>query len=278
METMTIKERINARYHELSPVCKKVARFVTDNYQQSMLLSSSELAEVSNTSHTAVIRFAKALGFSGFIEYKNELRKEYIATQKVYYSLESMKPDSSGSFLNDYFSVVKNELEAFISEFDTSVLDDFCEALLNADTVYIMGIGSDEIVTDFLSNYLNVVGIKTIPVYHEGLSLRERLFLISEKDVLFLSSFPTTVQDEYWAASYARKQGAKVLVLTDSEITARNLGADCYALVQEHSQTFFNSYILPMLFCNTLLLHLYESEREKIKTSVKSYSEMLNAE
>ena len=278
METKSIKQLIKDNYNQLSPVCQKVACFVIDNYQQTMLLGSAELAEAANVSHTAVIRFAKSLGFSGFLEYRNELKKEYITTQKVYVSLENMHPDSEGRYLNEYFSTVRRDLDAFVSSFNKNVLDYFCHALLDADTVYIMGVGSDEIVTDFLTNYLNVMGIKTIPVYQEGLALRERLFLITEKDVLFLTAFPTTMADEYWATGYAHERGAKVLILTDSEITARNLHADSYALVREHSDIFFNSYVLPMLFCNTLILHLYELEQERTSESMKAYHEMLSEE
>ena len=99
MESKSIKQQIKDCYQQLSPVCQKVARFVIDNYQQTMLLGSVELAEAANVSHTAVIRFAKALGFSGFLEYKNQLKKEYITTQKVYTSLKSMQMGSKGGYV-----------------------------------------------------------------------------------------------------------------------------------------------------------------------------------
>lgn len=276
MKTKNVKQLIEDNYSQLSPVCQKVARFVIDNYPQTMLLCSTELAEAANVSHTAVVRFTKALGFSGFIEYRKELKKEYITTQKVYSSLETMHPDSDGGYLNQYFSSIRQELDAFISNFDKNILDDFCRSILKADTVYIMGIGSDETITNFLTNYLNVMGIKTIPVYQEGLTLRERLFLITEKDVLFLSAFPTTMPDEHWAARYAHERGARILILTDSEITARTLHADCSAVVREHSDIFFNSYVLPMLFCNTLILRLYELEQQRTSEFMKAYQKMLS--
>ena len=66
MEHETMKQRIKENYDTLSSQEKKVAKFIIDNYQQSILLSSSELAQQSGVSNTAVIRFAKALGFHGF--------------------------------------------------------------------------------------------------------------------------------------------------------------------------------------------------------------------
>lgn len=58
MEHETMKQRIKENYDTLSSQEKKVAKFIIDNYQQSILLSSSELAQQSGVSNTAVIRFA----------------------------------------------------------------------------------------------------------------------------------------------------------------------------------------------------------------------------
>ena len=65
---------------------KKVAKYIIDNYQQSILLSSAELAQQSGVSNTAVIRFAKALGFHGFLEYRREIRKEYWSLLSWYHA------------------------------------------------------------------------------------------------------------------------------------------------------------------------------------------------
>ena len=68
MEYKTMKQCIKEKYDTLSMQEKKVAKYIIDNYQQSILLSSAELAQQSGVSNTAVIRFAKALGFHGFLE------------------------------------------------------------------------------------------------------------------------------------------------------------------------------------------------------------------
>ena len=53
MEHETMKQRIKENYDTLSSQEKKVAKFIIDNYQQSILLSSSELAQQSGVSNTA---------------------------------------------------------------------------------------------------------------------------------------------------------------------------------------------------------------------------------
>ncbi len=276
MKTKNIKQLIKDHYDELSATGQKLAKFVIDNYQQSIPLDSTELAKAAGVSNTAVIRFAKSLGFSGFLEYKNALKLEYTSTQKVYSYLSMMEPAGERGYISDYFSAALKDLKNFANSFDLKTLNNFCKEIINAENVYIMGIGSDEAVVTFLQNYLNVMGIKCIPVCQEGLTLRERLFLVNEKDVVILSAFPTLMEDEKWAAKYIKKQGAKLLVITDSEITANTLQADYHVCLVESSDVFFNSYIMPMAFCNALLLRLYELEPDKTTKAMKSYQDMLN--
>lgn len=275
MNSKNIKQRIKEEYEGLSPACQKVAKFVIDNYQQSMLLSSSELAEAAKVSHTAVIRYTKALGFSGFLEYRNSLKTEYTSTQKVYSYLNMMQPDDQGGYIGEYLNALRGDFDTFTKNLNQASLDAFCSTILKAETVYIMGIGSDSVIIDFLKNYLNVMGIKVVPVYEEGLTLREKLFLLSSKDVLLLAAYPTLMEDERWASDYALSKGADLLVLTDSEITAKTLRATQYINVLESSDTFFNSYVLPMTFCNLLLLRLYELAPEKTAKAMKEYQDML---
>lgn len=271
MQEKTIKERINELYNSLSPACRKVAKYVNDNYQDCLLLSSSELAKAAKVSHTAVIRYTRALGFSGFLEYKKALKDEYIPKQKVYSYLNKMQAGDDGGYISSYFHTMRADMEKFLSALNTDILDRFCSHITAADTVYIMGIGSDTVIVDFLRNYLVLMGIRVIPVYEEGLALREKLFHINEHDALFMIAYPSMMDDERWASDFARKKKADLLVITDSELTAKTLHADTFACMAESSDTFFNSYILPLAFCNALLLRLYEKNQEDVRKSVEDY-------
>lgn len=276
MKNKNIKQLIKEHFDDLSETGQKLAKFVIDNYRQSMLLSSVELARAAGVSNTAVIRFAKTLGFSGFIEYKNVLKSEYTSTQKVYSYLSLMEPAGEQGYISGYFSKVIASLEHFTKYFDRNILDRFCKEIIAAETIYIMGIGSDEVIVSFLQNYLNVMGFKCIPVYQEGLTLRERLFLVGEKDVMIMSAFPTLTKDERWAAKYVKKQGAALLAITDSESTASLLRPDCHACLAEPDDIFFNSYILPLAFCDALLLRLYELDSDKTSSAMEKYQNMLD--
>lgn len=275
MTETTMKQIIKDKYDQLSNKEKIVAKYIIDNYQQSMLLSSTELAKIAGVSDTAVVRFAKSLGFNGFFEYKNCIKKEYISTQKVYSSLSLLDKDSEGKILNGYFKSLMSDMNNFINKIDDEILTKISKIIMNSKKLYIIGFGSDEVVVAYLKNYLNLMGVDCIPVSEEGLALKEKLFQLSKEDVILMSAYPTLMDSEKWVAEYAKSKEAKIVLITDSEITAKLLDVSEYVAFYETADNFFNSYVLQMTYCNALLLRIYELYPEETTKSMKNYHDML---
>lgn len=265
----TMKQRIKEKYEDLSVQEKKVAKYIIDNYQQSILLSSSELAQQAGVSNTAVIRFAKDLGFHGFLEYRKEIRKEYTPNQRVYASIPLM--DRESDYLHTYFRSLDSDLQHFFSHLPLEPLSEMANKIINCSRLYIVGCGSDEVVVHFLKNYLNVMGISCVAVTEEGLALREKMFQLSADDCVLIISFPTITESELWVSRYAARQKAALLAITDSELTAKQLGTEVFAVLNEHADNFFNSYVLAMAFCNGLLLRVFELDQQRATQSMQDY-------
>ena len=68
------------------------------------------------------------------------------------------------------------------------------------------------------------------------------MFLLSPDDCVFVVAFPTMTESERWVSRYAHRKQAALLTLTDSEITAKQLGADLFAVINERADTF----LIPM--------------------------------
>src|SRR5687767_11878282 len=54
---------------------RALARYVLKNYESVAFATVSDLAEQSSVSEATVVRFAKALGFSGYPEFQKEVRR-----------------------------------------------------------------------------------------------------------------------------------------------------------------------------------------------------------
>ena len=277
MSEKTIRNRIKENYETFSAKELRVAEYVMKNYQQSMLLSSTELANAAGVSDTTVVRFAKSLGFSGFLQYRNQIKKEYVPTQKVYASLSSLADEQKNeeALIPWYFHGLLKNCNDFFNQIPESEIEKMVRLMKEAETVYLFGIGSDVVIAHFLENYLRLMGIRCITITEEGLAMKEKFFAMKEHDCLFMSAYPTLEQSDYWVCDYVKRKNAKLLLLTDSELTAHKLNADVSINVKETLDTFFNSYVLSMGVCNAILLKMYELYPTDVSESMKSYQNMM---
>ena len=91
-----------------------------------------------------------------------------------------------------------------------------------------------------------------------------------------MCSYPKMFHDEREMARLAKASGATLITITDSESSALVLESDYNISIRQKDTTFFNSYVIPMAFCNLLLLKIYEFAPQKVDASLKRYTDVIN--
>ena len=270
-----IENLIKEHYLSLSKGCKRVASYILDHYSHAALLSSTELAEAAGVSDTTVVRFSKALGFNGYAEFKRCLRSNMYETS-LYDDLQRMNVDRSDQFSANYMRSIAEDLQEFTNSIDYGLINTIVRRLLDSQQIYIGGLGSDAVVAKYLFTYIRKMGFNPILLVEEGHTLREYLMNITSQDILIMCSYPKMFQDEREMARMAKRGGATLVTITDSETSALLLESDYNLSARQKEKTFFNSYVLPMALCDLLLLKIYEFAPEKVDASLKRYTEVVS--
>ena len=239
------------------------------------LLSSTELAEKVGVSDTTVIRFSKSLGFNGYAEFKKSLRSN-VYESTMYDTLQDMNVNRNDQSIANYMLSTVEDLQEFARTIDYQMIRSIAQILLDSREIYIGGLGSDAVVAKYLFTYVRKMGFNPILLVEEGHTMREYLLNITEEDTLLMCSYPKMFQDEREMAWLAKKGGATLITITESETAALLLGGDYNISIRQREKTFFNSYVLPMAFCNLLLLTIYDLAPEKVDESLKRYTEIIN--
>ena len=270
-----IENLIKEHYLSLSKGCKRVASYILDHYSHAALLSSTELAEAAGVSDTTVVRFSKALGFNGYAEFKRCLRSNMYETN-LYDDLQRMNVDRSDQFSANYMRSIAEDLQEFTNSIDYGLINTIVRRLLDSQQIYIGGLGSDAVVAKYLFTYIRKMGFNPILLVEEGHTLREYLMNITSQDTLIMCSYPKMFHDEREMARMAKRGGATLVTITDSETSALLLESDYNLSARQKEKTFFNSYVLPMALCDLLLLKIYEFAPEKVDASLKRYTEVVS--
>ena len=70
----TLAERLRRDYESFSPAQQALARYLVDHIAELPLLSAHEVAHAAHCSPATVVRFAQALGYSGYPELQRTVR------------------------------------------------------------------------------------------------------------------------------------------------------------------------------------------------------------
>ena len=83
-ENTTVIDRIAAQMKHFSLTNKKIADFVIHNKHEIGFASVTSLSQQVNVSKASVVRFAQAVGFEGFNEFKQAIQKELMQQLSPY--------------------------------------------------------------------------------------------------------------------------------------------------------------------------------------------------
>ena len=85
-QNMSILERINASYYQLTATERKVADYVLAHSNQVQFMSITQLADECGTADASISRFCKTLKLKGFNAFKLELAQHSAASQAAAFS------------------------------------------------------------------------------------------------------------------------------------------------------------------------------------------------
>ncbi|NMB10972.1 MAG: MurR/RpiR family transcriptional regulator, partial [Firmicutes bacterium] len=68
---------IDDHYARLTPMQKSIARYIMSNLADAAFMSIQEMAKACGVSEASILRFARALGYSGFPEFKGDVQDAF---------------------------------------------------------------------------------------------------------------------------------------------------------------------------------------------------------
>ncbi len=166
METQyDVLNRINDRYTTMSKSHKAVANYISEHYDQAVFMTASKLGEVLKISESTVVRFAAALGYRGYPEFQEALEECVKGKLNDVQRIDAKYGRSTQSeILTSVISADIEKLQDTIRNLDPAAFEMALSIILEADTVYVMGLRSNEPLAAFLQFYLNMIRGKVILV------------------------------------------------------------------------------------------------------------------
>lgn len=261
-----ISQRINRVYPSLSKGQKKIANAILNNYDKAAYLTASKLGNLVGVSESTVVRFANELGFEGYSEFQRAVQElvriKLTPNQRIEITKQRIgRADVLESVLESDISKIRFTLE----NLDREVFESSVDAILAAKKIYITGARSTEPLAKLLYYNLSLIfdNVKFVTPTSSS-EVFEQMFSIGEDDTVVAFSFPRYSSKMVNSVKYARKNGARVVVFTDSDISPLAEHADYLITAQSDMASFMDSLVAPLSIINAIIVEITRRKEKEI--------------
>ncbi|WP_408009947.1 MurR/RpiR family transcriptional regulator [Pseudalkalibacillus sp. A8] len=263
MADNTLTHTIKEHFPSLSSGQKKVAEFLLQHKYDSALLTAFQIGRKVGVSETTVIRFSYALGFKGYSEMQERIRKEWLVDQQpIEPEVESAQTDRD----NIFKKVIDQEravLQQLLQQLDTDELWKAVDELTHADKVYIGGFGSSHAAGYWL--------------YYTLKQLRENVYLSSptgfipedicelgENSVVVIFSYPRYRKESLQLANLSIEQEAKLIAITNRELSPIGQLAAITLTTEENMESGHHSIASVVSLLEVIINGIQSRDSERI--------------
>ena len=270
--------RINEKFPHMSKGHKAIAAFILEHYDQAAFMTAARLGRQLHVSESTVVRFASGIGYSGYPEMQAELaarvtsRLNAVERVGVKYAGRSQSEVIESVLASDM-----DNIRATTESLDAAAFDTAVDILLEAKTVYVIGIRSCAPLAEFLSFYLNMVRGGIVLLKTTSLSeVFEQMLRVGREDAVIGIGFPRYSMRTLKALEFANDRNAKVITITDSVHSPMCLYSSCNLFAASDMVSIVDSLVAPLSVINALVVALCLKQPQTVRESLESLEGVWN--
>ena len=267
--SMDILEHLQKLYPALTKKQKTIADYLIANPEEISYITLAQLSHQTHlndlssalyTSNATIVRFCQKLGYSNFLDLKEQFR-DY--TQKMI-----KQASSSSFFLPERTSGEDTEREQMLHEIcntEAAVFSDFItninlESVIKASDeirkstrIYIFAHDISLVPGKFLQSRLEILYLNSALIDLSDLEVTQKIIQqLTDGDLVIFFSFPRYYFPIGNIAKKAAKSGVPILTITDSDTSPAAAHSTLLLLCPTSTKLFYNSMTAPMAMLNIL--------------------------
>lgn len=272
-------KRINESYQNMSPQVQLAARYVIDNAEDVALVSMRQLAKEANVHPTTMVRLGQFLGFEGFNDMRDLFQHRLRLSPEDYVGrARGLQRQAGHAFelIEEIEETSKKNIHRTLHGIGADVLDETADFLLSAKRIYVMGMRiSFPVAFAFYYAYSMFRANAHLIDGKAGIAA-DTLRDIGPEDVLFAISNAPFSRETVQAAQYARKKGATIVAISDTEISPIVGPGDRNLMIRNVSPTFFPSASASIALVESLIAIMISKGAEELVETVAQSKEQLD--
>ncbi len=255
-----------------------LAKYISANYQTVAFSTITQLAGLSGVSEATIVRFAKALDFSGYPAFQREIRRlvraDLRGTDRFRLTYTHKGRDDS-----PLKAVIAKEMENIASleeGYDPNAFNAAIETIHHASGILIVGSRSTASLANHLWFGLNKIALDAARALAVSTDTYDRLNRMDAAACLIVIGFPRYLQELVDLLGHARERKIKTVTITDSPFSPLQGDVSLYAPAE--SASFVAFHCAPMILINALLNALSLVDRERTLDALNRFEALADNE
>ena len=261
---MDILAILQEKNPEFSKGQRRISQYILESYDKAAFMTANKLGKTVGVSESTVVRFAVDLGFDGYPSMQKAMQ-EMVLNRLTSVQRIEVANDRIGD--QDVVSTVlqsdMEKLRQTAENVDRGEFQAAVNAILQAKSVYIIGVRSVAPLANFLGYYLNYMfnNVRIVTASGTG-EMFEQIVGVNRDDVVIAFSFPRYSTATVKASQYCRTTGASVIAITDNRESPLAQNADHVICAKSDMVSLVDSLVAPLSVINALIVAI-AAKREK---------------
>lgn len=248
---------------------KLIAQYILAHYDKAAFMTAAKLGMTVGVSESTVVRFASELGFEGYPQLQRALqeliRNRLTSVQRMEVTSDQL---GEGNVLHKVLNLDIEKIRRTMEKASVEGFEQAVDTIVNAKNIYILGVRSASALSGFMSFYFNQIFESVRLVNTTSTSeMFEQIMRIKEGDVFIGITFPRYSKRTVNAANFAKQNGAKVIAITDSNISPIAETADHLLLARSDMASFVDSLVAPLSVINALIVAVGIRKKDEISST-----------
>ncbi len=267
--------RLKADIETMPPRLKSVAKHIIDHPGEFGMDPIRVSADKIGVSPNSLVRLAQRMGFDGFEPFRDPFRQALMTDREEKLGEDWLGRLEGGDDLaRNQALVARNEINIVSRSLRLMTQDRIAAALKHMTTARTCYVTATR-ASYALAYYFHYAGRMALPSLqliprHVGSAVDE-LITADERDCLIGITFSPYSADTIQSLRYAKERGARLILISDSEVIAPRVDPDVVFPVTTQSQHYFGCYGGAMAVIECLIGHLVSAGGEEAQRRIARY-------
>lgn len=212
-----VRRRMAALPPNLPKRLRQCADYLAANIDRIAISTVADLAAGADVPPSAMMRFCRRLGFSGFSDMQRLFRDGYAPGWPDYATrlrnLRDTGPGSPAALVSEFVESGHRSLAMLVKSLDEDVLAQAVAVLAGAGMIHVVGLRRAFPVASYLAYVFEKMQISAM--LHDGVGRFDHRFALRPGDAVLAISFAPYSAETLALAAGARVRGLPVVALTD---------------------------------------------------------------